>query len=274
MSTPSPEDVARAQATWLGRDAGNAEAYERYAVPAVFGPWARDLVALAALRGGERVLDVACGTGVVTRLAAEEVGASGQVVGLDLSPGMLQVARSVPPPAGATITWQEGSAEALPFAESSFDVVLCQHGLPFMADRSRALAEMQRVLVPEGRLAVAVWQGHDQNPVDAILAEALVRFGAHGQASRQLVGHALGDAEALRTLVASAGFRDVTICSLTKMHRYPSAELFLQRRLVAPEPDAASVARMHAEVRDALRPYAEGEGLVFPMAAHLLTAQA
>jgi ubiquinone/menaquinone biosynthesis C-methylase UbiE len=274
MSTPVPEDVARAQATWQGRDTSSAEAYERYAVPAVFGPWAHDLVALAALRPGERVLDVACGTGVVTRLAAEQVGASGRVVGLDFSPGMLQVARTVPPPAGAAITWQEGSAEALPFGESSFDVVLCQHGLPFVADRPRALAEMRRVLVSGGRLAIAVWQGRDQNPVDAILAEALVRFGAHGQASRQLVAHALGDAETLRTLVASAGLCDVTIRSVTKLHRYPSAELFLQRRLVAPELDAATVARMHAEVRDALRPYAEGEGLVFPMAAHLLTAQA
>ncbi len=143
-----------------------------------------------------------------------------------------------------------------------------------MADRSRALAEMRRVLVPKGRLAVAVWQGHDQNPLDAILAEALVRFGAHGQASRQVVGLSLGDAEVLRRLVASAGLRDVTIRSVTELHWYPSAELFLQRRLVAPELDAATVARMHAEVRDALRPYAEGEGLVFPMAAHLLTAVA
>ena len=274
MSTPSPDDVARAQATWQGRDASSAEAYERYAVPAVFGPWAHDLVALAALRPGERVLDVACGTGVVTRLAAEQVGASGQVVGLDFSPGMLQVARSVSPPAGAAITWQEGSAEALPFAENSFDVVTCQHGLPFMADRSRALAEMRRVLVPDGHLAIAVWQGHNQNPVDAVLTEALVRFGAQGQAARQVVGHALGDAEALQELVIGAGFRDVTIRSLTKLHQYPSAELFLQRRLVAPELDAATVARMHAEVRDALRPYAEDEGLLFPMAAHLLTAVA
>ena len=170
--------------------------------------------------------------------------------------------------------WQEGSAEVLPFAENSFDVVLCQHGLPFVADRPRALVEMRRVLVSHGRLAVAVWQGHDQNPVDAILAESLVRFGAHGQAAQQHIGHALGDAEALRTLVASAGLRDVRIRSVTKLHRYPSAELFLQRRLVAPELDASTVTRMHAEVRDALRPYAEGEGLVFPMAAHLPTARA
>ncbi len=273
MSASIPEDVARAQATRQRRDASSAEAYERYAAPAVFGPWARELVDVAALRPGERVLDVACGTGVVTRLVAEHVDACGRVVGLDISPGMLEVARSVPPPAGAAITWQEGSAEALPFAEGSFDVVLCQHGLPFMADRSRALAEMRRVLVPKGRLAVAVWQGHDQNPVDAILAGALVRFGAHGQASRQLVGHALGDAEALRTLVARAGLLYVTIRSVTKLHRYPSTELFLQRRLAAPELDAATVAQMHAEVRDALRPSAEREGLVFPMAAHLLTAQ-
>ena len=272
MQTPTPDDVARAQAAWQGYDVSVAEAYQRYAVPAVFGPRAEDLVSLAELRHGERVLDVACGTGSVTRLAAVHVGTNGRVVGLDISPGMLEVARALPLPAGAAITWREGSAEVLPFGEATFDVVLCQHGLPYIADRTRALAEMRRVLVPEGRLAVAVWQGIDQNPVDAVLAEALVRFGARGQATRQVVGHALGDAEALRALVAGAGYRDVTIRSVSKVQRFPAIDLFLQRRFVAPELDAATAARMHEEVRAALEPYAEGEGLVFPMAANLLMA--
>lgn len=273
MPLPTPEDVSRAQTIWQERDAAAAEAYQRYAVPALFGPWAHDLVALAKLGSGARVLDVACGTGAVTRLAAAEVGAAGWVAGLDISPGMLDVARSVPAPGGAAIAWREGSAEAIPFASASFDAVLCQHGLPFVPDRARALAEMRRVLVPRGRLVLAVWQGLEQNPVDAVLAAALVRFGARGQATRQMVSHDLGDAAALRTLVAGAGFQDVTIRSLTKMHRYPSADLFLQRRLAAPELDAATVARMHAEVHPALRPYVEGEHLVFPTAAHLLTAR-
>ena len=92
------------------------ETYERYLVPAIFEPWALLLLEQAMLRPGERVLDVACGTGVVARLAAPHVGTNGQVVGLDLNPGMLAVARSLPVPQGSIIDWREGDAGSLPFA--------------------------------------------------------------------------------------------------------------------------------------------------------------
>src|SRR3546814_10148611 len=109
----------------------------------------------AALREGERVLDVACGTGVVTRLASEQVGATGAVAGLDVNPGMLAVARAATPE-GMSIEWHEANAEAMPLPDASFDVVLCQLGLQFMPDRQAALREMRRVLVDGGRLAFNV----------------------------------------------------------------------------------------------------------------------
>jgi len=95
---------------------GNAaERYERVLVPAIFSPWAADLVALAKLRPGERVLDVACGTGVVGRLAAERVGPKGHVTGLDLNESMLEVARSQPIPAGAAgVAGQQPGPPLLP----------------------------------------------------------------------------------------------------------------------------------------------------------------
>src|SRR5215472_8707126 len=107
--------------------AGSApELYQRYLVPAVTGQWAADLVEQAALQPGERVLDVACGTGVVARLAAACVGPTGRVAALDLNPGMLAVAREHPAEseqgAVAVIEWYEGSALALPFLEAVFDV--------------------------------------------------------------------------------------------------------------------------------------------------------
>src|SRR5438876_7202317 len=96
------------------------ELYERYVVPAMFGPWAADLVALAAPQPGERVLDVACGSGVVARLVAPHVGSTGHVVGLDLNARRLVVARALPPSPGAVVEWREGDALALPFAEAVF----------------------------------------------------------------------------------------------------------------------------------------------------------
>ncbi|HLL50277.1 MAG TPA: methyltransferase domain-containing protein, partial [Thermomicrobiales bacterium] len=130
---------------------GNAaELYERYLVPTITGVWAADLVRRAALQPGERVLDVACGTGIVARLAAEQVGAQGVVVGLDLNTAMLDVARALPSPAGAPITWTEASVLAMPFPDATFDVVVCQLGLQFFPDRPQALQEMRRVLVSRG----------------------------------------------------------------------------------------------------------------------------
>ena len=132
---------------------GNAaENYERYFVPAIGRPLATDLVAAAALQAGERVLDVACGTGVVTRLAAEQVGPGGSVAGADLTANMLEVARSAAPPKSG-IQWYETSAEAMPLPDHAFDVVFCQLGLQFVADKAAAAREMHRVLVPGGRRA-------------------------------------------------------------------------------------------------------------------------
>jgi SAM-dependent methyltransferase len=145
--------------------AGNAaEIYQRELVPAVFGPWAPRVVELAELRPGLRVLDVACGTGVVARLAAEAISVEGRVAGLDLNPDMLAVAATLPAVAGASIEWVEGSAQALPFGEASFDVVCCQLGLQFFPDREGALREMKRVLAPGGRVVVMVWGEIGRSP--------------------------------------------------------------------------------------------------------------
>lgn len=115
------------------RDAGAASRYESCIVRYLLGPWIHDLIGRASLQLGSRVLDVACGTGAVTRAAAVTVGPSGTVVGLDRSPEMLTVARKVAGESVPTIQWELGDAANLPFADSSLDVVLCQQGLQFFA---------------------------------------------------------------------------------------------------------------------------------------------
>jgi ubiquinone/menaquinone biosynthesis C-methylase UbiE len=134
-----------------------SEGYERVMVPAVFGPWAKDLLDTAALAPGMRILDVACGTGIVARLAAPQVGSTGRVVGVDSNEAMLAVARAQPQPTGALVEWWQGDATRLPFPDEHFDRVLCQHGLQYVPDRIAALREMRRVLAPDGRLALSVF---------------------------------------------------------------------------------------------------------------------
>ena len=138
--------------------AGSApEIYERELVPAVFGPWAPILIELVDPKPGDRVIDIACGTGIVAGLAAAKVGPTGIVAGVDLNPGMLSVARTLrSSDDAASVRWQEASADRLPFPDGSFDIAYCQLGLQFFADRPAALREMRRVLSSTGQLALMV----------------------------------------------------------------------------------------------------------------------
>src|SRR5215471_13936219 len=139
----------RASVTQAQIDAGHA--YQNLFVKALFAEWAPKMIEAARVRQGQRVLDLACGTGVLAREAALRVGAKGSVVGLDANSGMLAVAATIAP----TVEWQHGIAESLPFADESFDAVVCQFGLMFFSDKVRALREMFRVLNHRGRLALA-----------------------------------------------------------------------------------------------------------------------
>src|SRR3954453_19089590 len=151
--------------------AGAAEGYERNYVPVMFAPLAEQLLDSVALRPGHRILDVACGTGIVARCAARRLDGEGRVAGLDLNVRMLDVARSVSASEGLAIEWYEGSAFALPFADGSFDVVLCRQALQFFPDRPAALQKMHRTLTTNGQLAVSVFRSIDFRPEVAALAE-------------------------------------------------------------------------------------------------------
>jgi len=201
-----------------------AENYERYFVPTIGGPVAEDLIEAAGLQPGERVLDVACGTGVLTRLAAGRVGTSGTVAGLDVHPGMLAVARASTP-AGKSISWYEASAEAMPLPDSSFDVVLCQMGLQFMPDKTAALQEMRRVLDRDGRVLINV-----PGPKPAlfeILTEALVKhIGPQAAAFGDMV-FSLHDTDEITRYLRNAGFREISLQAKPKTLRLPAPADFL-----------------------------------------------
>ena len=125
---------------------GNAPlAYDTHIVDVFLQDYSRRLVEVAAIKPGDRVLDVACGTGVVTRLVANRIGSAGRIVGFDLNAGMLARARASRETATA-IEWRVGSATDMPFADATFDCVVCQHGLQFIPDKAAAVSEMHRVL--------------------------------------------------------------------------------------------------------------------------------
>ena len=153
----------------------SAQAYERYLVPLFFAPGAQFLIELAALKGGEQVLDVACGTGIVARTAAQRVGNHGTMIGLDLNEDMLEVAHTTSSNIQSQIEWRKGDVKEIPFQDSSFNVVFCQQGLQFFPDKLAALREIHRVLKVNGRFALSAMRPIKHNPSYAILAEALER---------------------------------------------------------------------------------------------------
>lgn len=254
-----------------------AKLRERYSVRYFIGPWAPGLVALAALQPGERVLDVACGTGVVTRLAAPQVGPTGQVTGLDINAAMLDVARSLPPPSGASIGWVEESAAAMGFADASFEVILCQQGLQFFPDKPAALREMRRVLVAGGRVVLSVWKS--PGPYNVAVAEALEQHAGMEAATRFRASRVVPDAEALHRLFVEAGFRAVQVRPIAMTIRLPSLETFVLGHLSG-MPVADAVAALSAErraalagqVKTALQPYADGDGVAVPDEINIATA--
>jgi ubiquinone/menaquinone biosynthesis C-methylase UbiE len=260
-----------------------AQLYVRYLVPAITSVWATDLVQRAALQVGERVLDAACGTGIVGRLAAQPVGERGAVVGLDFNPGMLTVARALPPPFGAAITWQEASVLAMPFPDAAFDAVLCQLGLQFFPDRPQALSEMRRVLVPGGRLLLSVFGPIEHNPATHALAGALERHLRADAAAIKRAEHALADTKELRDLATNAGFGDVTIDTVTHEVHFPSAREYVRIQLAA-TPLATPISELTDEQREplvdavvadvaiALQSRIRDGQLVFPQECHILSA--
>src|SRR5262245_1204418 len=209
--------------------AAPADIYERHMVPAMLVSWVPALLDLVALKPGERVLDVACGTGVVARQAASRVGAGGHVVGLDFNGEMLALARVREP----AVEWREGNAMALPFATNAFDVVVCQQGLQFFPDSGTALREAYRVLVPGGRFAVAVWCGIESSPGHHALTRGLERHVGPDAARLMSGAFRFGDAQALQALLEIAGFRDIRVRRDKRVACFPSPELFVRWLVVA-----------------------------------------
>lgn len=199
-----------------------AQVYEDFFVPALFGQWPPHVLRSAGLRPGDAVLDVGCGTGVLAREAARCLAGSGRVVGVDVNPGMLAVARRT----DDRVTWVEAPAASLPFDDGSFDVVASQFVLMFVPEPEAALREMARVCRPGGSVTVATWADVEDSPGYAAMIQVLDRVLGHEAADALRAPFTLGSEEVLRALVAHE-LPDVEVHRLPGTARFASLEAWL-----------------------------------------------
>lgn len=253
-----------------------ARAYEERLVPSLFQPWAHWLADTVELQTGHHVLDVGCGTGVLARAIAERVGLAGSVVGVDVNPGMLRVARRIAP----DLEWREGSVDALPFHDASFDAVVSQFALMLFPDRPAATREMSRVLKPGGSLAIVVFDSLAENEAYEAIANTYERVVGAATADALRYPFSLGDTEELSQLVADAGLTVTTLVSETGVARFPSVRdtvladvegWFPLARIELSDPMIDEVV---AEAGDTLGAYIGAGGVVeLPVSVHAIAGR-
>lgn len=248
-------------------------AYIRFALKIV-EPWTDDLIQSAGCRDGDRVLDVACGTGVVASRVNLVSRKLCYVTGIDINEGMLNAARSNP-----LVEWHQGNATELPFEADNFDVVLCQQGLQYFPDRAQAMREMTRVLAPGGRIALNVWGALERQPFFVAALETIGEFlGADAQAPF-FRAFSLHSANELRQLALDAGLQNVRVRFEHRTMRFPAPARFAMGWVSGAPITAQFLAlpddRKQAfidRITERIASYVDDNGLAVPMENHFLTA--
>lgn len=253
------------------------EMYERWLVGPLFRPWAELTLDELKLSPGDRLLDIACGTGIVARVAKARLGDTGHIVGIDVSSDMLGVARAIAP----DIDWREGNASSLTLNEGEqFDVVVCQQGLQFFSDKTQAIAQMRQALAEHGRLAVATWRSDDEIPFFRELRRVAERH--LGAITDQR--YAFGDAALLEGLLRNAGVHDILVTTVERMIRFDDGEPFIRLNTMAFVGMSTAGKAMNDDERKrvmeniikesapVLRQYSVGSELSFELRTNLATA--
>ena len=250
--------------------------YERYMVPIHCENRARNLLDRVHLQPREHVLDVACGSGIVARLAARRMGGLGKVVGVELNPAMLDVARHVTAYT-ESVEYLEGDAANLPVSDASFDCVLCQLAIMFFPDREASVREMYRASKPGGRVAVSVFRSVEFNPAFKHLVDALERHGGPAAAEFMRSPFIMESVSQMRGLFEQAGFTDIHVTNRIETLRYPSVAHFVRYetlniadpKLHTRETQKALVVEMNTLVAA----YVDDDGVVFPAQDYVVVAR-
>ena len=253
-----------------------AQNYQKYFVPVIGKPIAADLIKVANIELGERVIDIACGTGVATFLAKEKTGKDGMVAGVDVNPGMLGVACSITPE-DTLIDWYESPADKIPLDDNTFNVALCNLSLQFFPDKPEALKEIYRVLKPGGRLAVIV-----PGPTP-IFEETDDIFSKHlGKEAAGFIRavFSLNDHSKINEIIKNAGFKDVSVRSEKKdLYLVPPEDFLWQYMSSTPlssfieKMDKETYANMESEVVEKWQPFVQNNNLVLKHDTIIATAK-
>lgn len=234
------------------------ENYDRYLGPALFEPYARDLSERLAVGDGASVLELACGTGIVTRRLRERLPPGVRLTATDLNPAMMDyAARKFSH--GESVDWRQADATDLPFGDESFDAVVCQFGFMFVPDKVKAFREARRVLRPGGALLFNVWDAIERNDLAHVAHTTISQFFERDPPAFYEVPFSLHDPEAVRALLSEAGFKNVEVSRLALPSVSPSAAE-AARGLVEGNPVIATirermpsdVPKIEAAVADAL----------------------
>ena len=250
-----------------------ASGYETYFVPAIFHQWPQRIITLAEPKPDDRILDVGCGTGVLTRQLRAMASEPANLTGVDLSESMLGVAREHCP----GVEFHQCSASELPFADASFDLVVSSFMLMFVPEPEQALQEMYRLVAPGGRLVISVWQGLQTNPVYQALVDIAREVLGEESAESLAWPYVLGKPGHLETLFCAAGISTPRIVNRDGNATFPSLEAFvrteIQSWLLAEHVSDAQIRQIVAEMsnRD-LTSNEQADSISFPLNAILARA--
>jgi ubiquinone/menaquinone biosynthesis C-methylase UbiE len=225
--------------------------YDRYLGPAVFEPFAKDMAARLKHEQPKNVLEVACGTGILTRRLRDRLGPAVRLVATDLNPGMLAFAQGKFS-TNENLEWHEADAGALPFEDGSFDAVVCQFGLMFVADKESVMRECYRILSSGGVFLFNVWDSIERNPFGQIAHRTIASFFEHDPPSFYELPFSFCDADLIRGLLQRAGFKAIA-ASLVMLPCLSSSAAEFAIGLVRGNPVSTAIQERGVEVDNVIR---------------------
>ena len=225
--------------------------YDRYLGPALFEPFAKDMAARLKDEQPKNVLEIACGTGILTRRLRDSLAPAVRLVATDLNPGMLAFAQGKFS-ASENLEWQEADAGALPFDEGSFDAVVCQFGLMFVPNKELVMRECYRILSPGGVFLFSVWDSIERNPFGQIAHRTIASFFDHDPPSFYELPFGFYDADLIRGLLQSAGFKAIA-ASLVMLPCLSSSAADFAIGLVCGNPVSTAIHERGVEIDDIVK---------------------